>query len=200
MAHPGAAGGAPPMAGIPPPMIYQNMNYPLPPNHPTWGHNIRHPRECQSSYHVPSRPMPSMNALHEEWQEYYLDRKAMIIAAGKTIEYVVGPDRNNGAPHGRQVRSYVSLGDILDQPRPVAAHGGHAAIHCFVPDQWGHMLSLPQDRFDTLMLRYLLPIYLSDERKTPGAQKLRSGINIETGAGGQGTGRAVSERKVKRAR
>ena len=68
-----------------------------------------------------------MNALHEEWQEYYMDRKAMIVAAGKSIEYVVGPDRNNGAPHGRQVRSYISLGDILDQPRPVAAHGGHAA-------------------------------------------------------------------------
>ena len=56
MAHPGAAGGAPPMAGIPP-LIYQNMNYPLPPNHPTWGHNIRHPRECQSSYHVPAEGM-----------------------------------------------------------------------------------------------------------------------------------------------
>ena len=148
------------MAGIPPPMIFQNMNYPLPVNHPAWGHNIRHPRECQSSYHVNSRPMPSMNALHEEWQEYYLDRKAMIIAAGKTIEYVVGPDRNNGAPHGRQVRSYVSLGDILDQPRPVAAHGGHAAIHCFVPDQWGHNLPVPQDTFDRLMFRYLLPLFV----------------------------------------
>ena len=93
MAH----AGPPPMAGIPPPLIYQNMNYPLPVNHHIWGHNIRHPRECHSSYHINSRPMPSMNALHEEWKEYYLDRKAMIVAAGKSIEYVVGPDRNNGA-------------------------------------------------------------------------------------------------------
>ena len=71
-----------------------------------------------------------------------MDRKAMIVAAGKTIEYVVGPDRNNGAPHGRQVRSYISLGDILDQPRPVAAHGGHAAIHCFVLSAMYHRILL----------------------------------------------------------
>ena len=119
MAH---AGPPPPMAGIPPPMIYQNMNYPLPVNHPIWGHNIRHPRECQSSYHVNSRPMPSMNALHEEWQEYYLDRKAMIVAAGKTIEYVVGLDRNNGAPHGRPLVVKIHLYRSAQGSLPTAGH------------------------------------------------------------------------------
>ena len=107
----------------------------------------------------------------------------MILAAGKSIEFVVGPGRNNGAPHWRTVRTYISLGDILDQLRPVAAHAGHPSVHCLVPDQWGHNLQVPLAIFDRLMLRYLLPIYLNDERKTPGASKLRSGINIETGAG-----------------
>ena len=31
-----------------------------------------------------------MDVLHEEWSEYYLDRKAMILAAGKSIEFVIG--------------------------------------------------------------------------------------------------------------
>ena len=78
-----------------------------------------------------------MNALHEEWSKYYLDRKAMGLAAGKSIEFVVGPDRTNGAPHGKTVRTYISLGDIMDQPRPVPAHGVHAAVECYVRDRWG---------------------------------------------------------------
>ena len=152
------ANAAPPMGGIPPPMYYQGMNYPIPPNHHLWGPNIKHPRECQTSYHIPSRPMPKLGALHDEWAEYYLDRKAMISAAGKTIEFAVGPDRTNNAPAGRTVRTYISLGDIMDQPRPEPANGVHPAIECHVEDRWGHPISVSQTTYDRLMLRYLLPI------------------------------------------
>ena len=99
----------PPMGAIHPPLYYQNMNYQLPPNHHVWGHNFRHPRECLTSYHVPSRPMPKHGALHDEWAEYYLDRKAMITAQGKTIEFSVGPDRTNGAPNGRTAFAPILL-------------------------------------------------------------------------------------------
>ena len=55
MAH---AAPPPPMGGIPPPLYYHGMNYPLPPNHHIWGHNLKHPRECNSSYHINSRLGP----------------------------------------------------------------------------------------------------------------------------------------------
>ena len=86
----------PPMGAIPPPVHYPGMNYALPPNHHAWGHIIKHPRECLSSYHIPSRPMPGHGALHEGWAEYHLDRKAIITAAGKTVEFTVTtPDQIN---------------------------------------------------------------------------------------------------------
>ena len=98
----------PPMGAISPPVYYPGMNSPLPPNHHAWGRIDKHPRECLSSYHIPSRPMPRHGAVHGEWAEYYLDRKAMITAAGKTVKFTVSPDRTNGAPNGRTVRTYIA--------------------------------------------------------------------------------------------
>ena len=165
------ANAVPPMGAIPPPVYYRGMNYQIPPNHHIWGHNEIHPRECKSTIHIPSRPMPLHGALHEEWSNYYQDRLAMIMAQGKTIEYAVGPDRTNGAPPGRLCRTYIQLSDVMDQPRPVPGNAVQPAINCHVADRWGLPVQVSQSVFDNLMLRYLMPIYLTLTSAKPKALK-----------------------------
>ena len=129
------------MGSIPPPMYYQGMKYPIPPNHHLWGPNIKHPRECQTSYHIPSRPMPKLGALHDEWAEYYLDNNRApykyigntpVIAAGVAFPgypAMGAHAANSGRDTGPRTRWGVTGTPAETEPRPKENETSHLSHH-----------------------------------------------------------------------